>query len=197
VRFGLVASSLIFLAPLVTGSTEGSIGRSGAILFAALGLASTPFLANGMIGFAVVFGRRLRPGQHVEIGAFAGRILSIGLLELRLEDAEHFEVRVPHLYSFGHPLRLIGASGRLAIDVPVAASAHPQDVRELLLRTAQAYGREVRVELVTADADAARFRLSVAADGAGARSDLQIAVLEALRAAGVPLGRSPARGGEA
>jgi small-conductance mechanosensitive channel len=197
VRFGIVTGALIFLAPLVSGSTEGPIGRSGAILFAAIGLAATPFLANGMLGFAVVFGRRLRPGLYVEIGAYGGRIVTIGLQELRLEDADRFEVRVPHLYSLRHPLRVLGPSGRVSIEIGVAPSARQGDVRELLLRTAQAYAREARVELLSADADAVRYRVAAAADGSAARSDLHFAVLEALRAAEIPLGRAPNGGAHA
>jgi small-conductance mechanosensitive channel len=194
VRFGIVAAGLIFLAPLVTGSTEGAVGRSGAILFAAIGLASTPFLANGMLGTAVVFGRRLRPGQYVEIGPFGGRILSIGLLELRLEDAEHTEVRVPHLYTLRHPTRVIGQSARVAVEVTVAAGVPFQEVREILLRAATPFGREARVELLSADAGARQVRIVLASDRAGARSDLQVALLDALAAANVPLGRLGAQG---
>jgi small-conductance mechanosensitive channel len=185
---------LIFLAPLVTGTSEGTIGRSGAILFAALGLASTPFLANGLLGTAVVYGRHLRAGQYVEIGAFAGRVVSIGLLELRLEDHDRCEVRIPHLYTLKHPTRVLGTSARLSLDVAVSPSARHAEVRELLLRAAVPFGQEARVELLSVDADAARYRIALMADGAGARSDLQLAVFDALAQASIPLGRLGARG---
>ncbi|HEY3496941.1 MAG TPA: mechanosensitive ion channel family protein [Polyangiaceae bacterium] len=189
VRFGLVLGALIFLAPLVSGTAEGPVGRSGAILFAALGLASTPFLANGLLGAVTLFGRRLRTGQHVEIGAFGGRIASIGLLEIRLEDASHCEVRVPHLYVLRHPLRVLGLRAPVSVDVAVATAARHPEVRDLLRRTGASFDVDARVELVSADADCARYRLSLASDRPGARSDLQMAVLEALADAHVPLGR--------
>lgn len=189
VRFGLVMGSLVFLAPLVTGSAEGPVGRSGSILFAALGLASTPFLANGLLGAVTVFGRRLRVGQHVEIGSFGGRISSIGLLDVRLEDLERCEVRVPHLYALRHPLRVLGLRAPVSVEVAVASVARQGDVRDLLRRAGASFDVDVRVELLSADADSTCYRVVLASDRPGARSELQLAVLDALAAAQVPLGR--------
>jgi small-conductance mechanosensitive channel len=189
VRFGLVLSALIFLAPIVTGSIEGPVGRSGSVLFAALGLSAVPFLANGFLGAVTVFGRRLRPGQHVQIGTFAGRIASIGLLEVRLEDLDRSEVRVPHLYLLRYPTRVLGLRAPIALDVAVASGARHAEVRELLKKTASSFDHDARVELVAADVGGARYRLLLSCDRSGARSELQLAVVEALAEANVPLGR--------
>ena len=188
-RLGVVLAALVFLAPLVTGNTEGALGRTGAVVLVALGLAATPVLASGMLGAILLFGRRLRPGQHVEIGVYGGRISSIGLLDLRLEDAERTEVRIPHLYALRHPTRVIGTRPRFDVDVAVAPGTPHTDVQGVLLRAASRFSDDARVELTSADAARTLFRVSFASDQRNARSEVQLAIVEALAAAHLPLGR--------
>jgi hypothetical protein len=188
-RFGVVLGALVFLAPLVTGNTEGALGRTGAVALVALGLASTPVLASGMLGSIVLFGRRLRPGQHVEVGRYAGRIASIGLLDLRLEDAERAEVRIPHLYSLRHPTRVLGLRPRFGVDIAVGPGSSHTEVQGLLLGVASRFGDDARVELVSADSERTLFRVTLASEQRNARSELKLAIVEALSGAQVPLGR--------
>jgi small-conductance mechanosensitive channel len=107
VRFGIIVGALLFIAPLITGSSEGVLARSGWVIVLSLGLAATPVLSNGLIGSVVLFGRRLRAGQYVEIGEHRGRIAAIGLLELTLEDEDGVETLVPHLYTLLRPTRIV------------------------------------------------------------------------------------------
>jgi small-conductance mechanosensitive channel len=188
-RLGVVLAALVFLAPLVTGNPESALARTGVVVVVALGLAATPVLASGMLGAIMLFGRRLRPGQHVEIGAYGGRISSIGLLDLRLEDAERAEVRIPHLYSLRHPTRVVGTRPRFELDIAVAPTASHADVQGLLLRVASRFADDARVELSSADAERTLFRLTFGSEQRNARSELQLAILEALAGAQVPLGR--------
>ena len=188
-RLGVVLAALVFLAPLVTGNPESALARTGVVVVVALGLAATPVLASGMLGAILLFGRRLRPGQHVEIGAFGGRISSIGLLDLRLEDSERAEVRIPHLYSLRHPTRVIGLRPRFELEIAVSALASHADVQSVLLRTAARLADDARVEITSADADRTLFRVFFASEQRNARSELQLALLDALAAAQVPLGR--------
>jgi len=193
-RVAVVLSALVYLAPLVTGSTEGTLGRTGAVALVAVGLASTPLLASGMLGTIVLFGRRLRAGQHVEIGAHTGRISAIGLLELRLEDAERAEVRIPHLYTLRKPTRVLGFRPRVAVDVPVGPLEKHAEVQGLLLGVASRFGDDARVELLSADAERTLFRISLVSERQNARSELQLAVVESLAGAHVALGRFVPRG---
>jgi len=195
-RVGVVLSALVYLAPLVTGTTEGTLGRTGAVALVALGLAATPLLASGILGAVVLYGRRLRAGQHVEIGAHAGRIASIGLLDLRLEDDDRAEVRIPHLYCLRHPTRVLGLRARIGVEVAVGPEAKHTDVQGILLRVASRFGDDARVELVSADAERTLFRISFASEQRNARSELQLAIFEALASAHVPLGRLGSRGAD-
>jgi small-conductance mechanosensitive channel len=189
VRFGTVTAALLFLAPLVTGNPAGALGQAGVVMIAALGLASTPLLASALLGSVLLFGRRLRVGQHVEIGAARGRITAIDLLEVRIEGADRTELRLPHLYSLRSPLRVLGLWPRLDVLVPVAPENPQADLRELLLELARAHGREPSVELVSLDADRLLYRVSLIADGEHTRSKLQLALFEAMRERGFRLAR--------
>jgi small-conductance mechanosensitive channel len=189
VRFGTVTAALLFLAPLVTGNPEGALGQAGVVMIAALGLASTPLLASALLGSVLLFGRRLRVGQHVEIGAARGRITAIDLLEVRIEGADRTELRLPHLYSLRSPLRVLGLWPRLDVLVPVAPENPQAELRELLLELARVHGREPSVELVSLDADRLLYRVSLIADGEHTRSKLQLALFDAMRERGFRLAR--------
>ena len=195
VRFAIVVTALVFLVPLVTGSSEGALARSGWVVVVALGLAATPVLANGLVGAVVLFGRRLRTGHHVEIGAYRGRISFIGLLELCLEDENGNEIRVPHLFALVRPMRIFGLRPRFTIEIAVAPSARPNEVREAIAGVAAAFDADHNVVFLSADSDRALYRMSFATDRSGARSELAQALVDALSTARIPLGRLRSVGG--
>jgi Mechanosensitive ion channel len=191
-RAGIVIAALVFLAPVVTGDTDGVLGRVGVISLVALGLASTPVLASGTVGAIWLYGRRLRVGEFVELGAYRGRVSELNLLELRLIVTDRTELRVPHLLTLVRPLRLLGARPRLTLDLYVHASCSVTEVRSLLAMVAGKVGSEPSVEIVSADADAIRFRIAATCESLEARTAFHIAALDALSGAGVTLGRDRA-----
>lgn len=192
-RIAIVILALIFAAPVVTGDGDGALGRAGGIALIALGLASVPLLASGLVGSVVLFGRRLRVGEHLEFEGRIGRIAAINLLELRLETSDRAELRVPHLLLLSRSLRGLGARPRLSVEISVAAETSPSQVVPLLDQAAGRAGRDVSVELVGADQDGVVYRVSAACDSLEARSLLLASVLEGLSRAGVSLGRASAR----
>lgn len=189
-RSAIVVAALVFAAPVVTGDANGALGRAGAIILIALGLASTPLLASGVVGTSVLFGRRLRLGEFVELGGVVSRITAINLLEIRLVDAHRVELRMPHLLSLVRPMRVLGMRPRLAIDVPVSPGAAHDQVRELLLEAGKKCGHDPKLDLVSFDADGALYRLSALCDSLDARRQLAELALAELARAGVALGRS-------
>jgi small-conductance mechanosensitive channel len=191
-RAAIVLAALVFLAPVVTGTTEGVTGRVGLIAIVALGLASVPVLACAVVGALWLYGRRLRVGEYVELGAHRGRVSELNLLELRVTTADRTELRVPHLLTLVHPLRLLGARPRLTLDLYVHPGCSVTEVRSLLATVAGKVGAEPSVEIVAADADAIRFRVAATCDSLEARTAFHIAALDALSAAGVRLGRDRA-----
>ena len=191
-RAGIVIAALVFLAPIVTGDNDGVLGRVGVIALVALGLASTPVLASGTVGALWLYGRRLRVGEYVELGAYRGRVSEVNLLELRLIVTDRTELRVPHLLTLVRPLRLLGARPRLTLDMYVHASSSVTEVRTLLAAVAGKVGSEPSVEIVSADADAVRFRIAATCESLDARTAFHIAALDALSGAGITLGRDRA-----
>jgi len=188
-RLGIVLAALVFLAPVVTGDSDGAVGRVGAIALIALGLSATPVLSSATVGVITLYGRRLRAGEYVEFGAYRGRVAELNLLELRLTVTDKTELRVPHLLTLVRPLRVLGARPRLTLDVYVSAASSVTEVRSLLATVAGKVGAEPSVEIVSADADAIRFRVAATCESLEARTAFYIAALDALSSASITLGR--------
>jgi len=191
-RSAIVIAALVFAGPVVTGDANGSLGRAGAIILIALGLASTPLLASAIVGITVLFGRRLRLGEFAEMGGVTARISAINLLEVRLMDAHRVETRVPHLLSLVRPLRVLGMHPRLSIDIAVSASAPHDKAREVLTEAGKKCGHDARLDLLSFDVDGAVYRLSALCDSLDARRSMAEAALNDLALAGIALGRSRA-----
>ncbi|MGZ3451063.1 MAG: mechanosensitive ion channel domain-containing protein [Polyangiales bacterium] len=161
VRIGLVVAAMVLAAPLLTGSDDGALSRAGMATLIAFGLAATPLLACGIVGSIAVFGRKLRPGDFVEVAGRTGRIRSITLLEVAIEDDSGCEVRVPHLLGLWHPTRVMGASPVVTVELVVDSKASQTRVRDVLGEAAQKVGNAVKVDLVSIDADGALYRVTV------------------------------------
>jgi small-conductance mechanosensitive channel len=192
-RAGIIVAALVLVAPLVTGDSNGALSRAGLVVLLSLGLASTPLLGSITVGIVTVFGRRIRAGEHAEIGGRTGRIIAVGLIDVRLRDRDGCEVRIPHLLSLVHPTRLLGMRPRVVVDVAVVPDSAPAHVRQVLLDAVSALGESAVVELTGIDADAACYRVVVSIVPELGAGQLRIAMAEALHDAGIGLGRSPAR----
>jgi len=194
-RIGIVAAVLVFAAPVVTGDEQGALSRVGTVVIAALGLAATPLLATALAGAAVLYSRRLSPGDVTRIGAQGGRVKSIGLVDVQIETEDGSTVRVPHLLFLFKTSKLSSKTAGLELDVLVAASEKPTVVRQVLLTAATRFDAAPHVELVAADADGLRFRVRlVAASPETTRGDALSALVEALAERGIQLGRGRATG---
>jgi small-conductance mechanosensitive channel len=195
VRGAIVLAALVFAAPIVTGSNDSSIGRSGTILLIAIGLAATPLFASAVLGTVILFGRRLSVGEYVEVRGRLGRISSINLLELRLDTADQTEHRVPHLLLFASALERLGNAPRFSVEVLVPAHAAPARVLDVLTRAGELTGRNAGAELIAVEPAGARYRVTATCSSLNGRSPLFVNVLEALADAGLGVGGSSARDG--
>jgi small-conductance mechanosensitive channel len=185
VRAAIVVAALVFGAPIVTGSADGSLGRSGAILLVALGLAATPLFASVLLGAVTLFGRRLWLGDTIQIRGKLGRITAINLLELRLETVERTEYRIPHLLLLGSALERLGSTPRFSVELLVTIAAGPLRVLDVLRRAGELAGKDAAAELVAVEAAGTRYRVSATCSSASGRSELLVACLEALTDAGL------------
>ncbi|MCC6213670.1 MAG: mechanosensitive ion channel [Polyangiaceae bacterium] len=187
-RGGIVVAALVFAAPVVIGEREGALGRAGLVLVAALGLGAVPLLASGAAGAIVLFGRRLRVGDHVEIAGRAGRVVAVDLLSVRLVEAGGGEVRVPHLAALWHPTRVLGARARARFELVVAASAPPDRVLAVLLEASRELASDPQIELTSMDAGGARWVVEADCEAPESRALFQAHVAAALARAEIPLG---------
>ena len=189
IRAAMVLVSIVLAAPLITGTDDGALSRAGVVALVALGLASTPVLACAAAGVPAVFGRRIRPGDVVEVGGRAGRVRDVTLLELVLEDAVGCEVRVPQLLGLWHPTRVLGSGVCVEMEVIVDPGQRAAKVEEALVGASGKTCERARVELLSLDADGARWRVSGvprAGINGGALAD---AVSQAIAERGIALGR--------
>ncbi|HEX5660479.1 MAG TPA: mechanosensitive ion channel domain-containing protein, partial [Polyangiales bacterium] len=106
-RVGLVVFALVFVGPVLTGSPEGALSRTGVVILIALALASTPLLASIIAGVALSFARAVKLGDRVEYGGRLGVVRDIGMIVMTLEDDDGGSVRVPHALSLFLPTRII------------------------------------------------------------------------------------------
>lgn len=188
-RIGIIVVALVVGSPLITGESDGVISRAGIVALFAIGLSGTPLVASVVVGIPIVFGRRLRRGELVEIGGRSGRVLDVTLLDVRLEDASLAEVSVPHLLGLFHPTRVHKHAPLTTFEIVVDGAAAQDQVERALEEAARSLSARGSVELLYLDGAGARWRITSAAS----RSDVSLAraVQEALARIGVGLGRAP------
>ena len=191
VRGAMIVGALVIGVPLVSGSSDGSLGRAGVVALCALGLAATPLLATIAVGATYVFGRRVQHGEVVEIGGRAGRVVSLSLLETRLADEAGGEVRVPHLLTLIHPTHVRKGGPRMRAAIAVDPATDSETVRAVLVAAAGEMGVEPLAELATIDADGACWHVSVRAPAGEATRALLPVLATALAHAKISLGRAP------
>ncbi len=189
VRVGIVTLAVVFAAPLITGDPEGALAKLGTVTLVVFGLAATPLVACALVGSSVVYLRRVHAGEFVEFGGRMGRVLDIGLLELRLIDEDGCEVRVPYLLSLVHPTRIVGNSPRVAMDIAVSAATPHEALRTQLLEAAATVGEAPSVAVIDMEDDALRWRISVSSSDHDAKTRLYTVVLDALSRAKVKLAK--------
>jgi small-conductance mechanosensitive channel len=161
VRLGIVVVGLIVAAPLLTGSDEGVLAHAGLATLIAFGLSATPLIACGIVGSLVIFRRRLRPGDFVEVAGRRGRVREVTLLEVAMEDEAGCALRIPHLLSLIHPTRVMGRLPVVAVEIVVDPRASQVKVRDVLHEAAVKANASPRIELVALDVDGALYRVTL------------------------------------
>jgi small-conductance mechanosensitive channel len=188
-RVVIVLLALVLAGPFVSGDPESVLARAGTVVLLAMALATTPLLATLALGALTIFSRRVRVGRFVELGGRRGHVTSVGLLDVRLRDADGAEVRVPHFRTLLDPSRVQPDDTRLRVELYVSAEAALLEVKELLERTALGFGHSVLVELREVDADGARYHVSVVPGQTLTASDLRLGLSLAIAREGIAWGR--------
>ncbi len=180
VRGGIILSTLVFAAPLITGNEDGALPRAGMITLAALGLASVPFLSSCILGAVAVFGRRVRVGDYVDLEGRVGRVADLSLLNISLEDDLGVETRIPHFAWLVRPMRILGPAPRVTVTLTLPMTADLPDLRFRLLEAIEHLGVDARAEIDGVDESGVRYSLSVVTEELDARHQLFSAALGAV-----------------
>jgi small-conductance mechanosensitive channel len=167
VRIAIVIAALLVATPLITGSDDGAFSRAGLCALVALGLASTPVLASAAAGSLVVFGRKMKRGDYVELGPRAGRVIAVSLLEVRLLEREGSELRVPHLLGLWQPTRIIGKLPLTATEIVVRSEVEVE-ARRVIDECVRALGGKFRIQLLSLDDTKAHYRITAEEPASGA-----------------------------
>jgi hypothetical protein len=191
-RSAIVVAALAYAAPVVTGSSDDSLARTGTIVLWALGIAATPLLATGLFGAAILFDRRLGIGDHVRIRGESGRIIAINLLDLRLQSATGSEWRLPHLLLLFSAIERLGPSPRVSVELSASRALAPARVLERLVGAGDACGKNAAAEILDVEREHVRYRLTATLPSLGERGALLRSALEALAADGSGASIAPA-----
>ncbi len=157
-RTAIVLGAMLFVGPIVTGAADGPLSRTAMLGLAGLGLASLPILATATVGTATIFLRRFKVGSSVEFGGRRGHVLEVGILDIRLLDADGAEVLVPHLLGLVHATRLLGSSAQAAFELRVPRRVGRQRLESVLTDFAKRIEADVSLNLFEIDEHSWHYR---------------------------------------
>jgi small-conductance mechanosensitive channel len=210
-RFG--ASSTVVWATLIKYAIVGgglamaasAVGFSGTqmtVVFGALGvgigLGLQDIVSNFIAGLILMFERPVKIGDIVELGGAWGKVKNIGIRATLVETFEGSELLIPNRDLIVKEVKnwtLSGTTARVEILIGTAYDSNPREVLEILLRTAREHEFVLKepepFAMMFGFGDSAlNFRMfcHTSMDHRGlVISDLHIAVLEALRTAGIEI----------
>ncbi len=180
---GLVVVALLLAGPVISGSSDGAVSRTGLVAIGALALALVPLGAGVAMGVATLFARWIAVGDWFEVGSHRGKVTRIGVLEVILRDETGAEVRVPHLARLWHPTRACAHPGRIVELLPVERTLATPTLASKVSQALGRIGADASVRLVGVTETQATLELSVSSEDSDARSACLWAALAEVEAA--------------
>ncbi len=188
VQIGLVVLSLLVVAPVLTGSSDGTFSRLGQLAVAAIAVALVPLITTVFLGMRVLYSSRLAVGQWVSIGAISGRILELTLFDTRIWMPGGVTARVPHLVLLWQTLRTsTGVTN--SVRISVATSSRLSDVVEELTAVAARFGTDATVTVDSVAPDRADLTIQVTMPESASKNALLFDLLRALADRKIPLAK--------
>ena len=190
----------LLLALSVVGVDLTALSVLGCALGVGLGFGLQKLAANYVSGFVILFERSLRIGDTVRVDSFEGRVVDIKTRYTLIRAADGRESVVPNeklITERIENLSLADSLVLLVVDVSVSYDADVDRVRQLLTEAALGVERVLRepppaARLVRLGADGLEFQLlfwinDPEGGQLNVRSDVNLAVLKALRGAGIEI----------
>jgi small-conductance mechanosensitive channel len=172
---------------------------AGAVGFG-IGLGMQSTVANIIAGFSLVFGRRIRKGDWIQVGDTLGSVQEVGLRATKVLTRDNIEYLIPNAeltattivnYSLSDP------QIRIHVPVGVSYSSNPKEVESILLKAAAgneriSTGKKPEVWFSEYGDSSLNFKLLVWIDVRRVtenrvRSELYFTIFEALAEAGIEI----------
>jgi small conductance mechanosensitive channel len=200
-RFQLIMLALSFAGLLaivvalpVNDALRGQLlSLIGILLTAAIALSSTTFIGNIMAGIMLKIVRKARPGDFITVADLTGRITEMDLLHTEIQTEFRDLVTVPNIYMVTHPLQVVRASGSIiTAEVSLGFDVSHNRVADVLGQAAEQAGlKDAFVHVRELGDFSVTYRVAGLLEDVqsliSARSELRVAMLDALHAAGIEI----------
>jgi hypothetical protein len=186
--------SLLVVAPVLTGNSDGTFPRLGQLAVAAIALSLVPLITTVFLGMRVLYTSRLSVGQWVSIGAISGRILELTLFDTRIWMPGGATARVPHLVLLWQTLRTSTGTAN-TIRIAIATLAQLSDIVDELTAVAARFGTDASVSIESIASNRAELLIQVTLPESASKNALTFDLLRALADRNVPIaeGGNPER----
>jgi small-conductance mechanosensitive channel len=165
-----------------------------------IGLGLQNMAANVISGFTIIFGRKIRKGDWIEVGDTLGMVTDIFLRATNVRDRDNIEYLIPNSNLMSNTIVNYSLSSpmiRIELQVGVSYAADPQKVQEILLAVAEqepmvAKFSKPEVRFTAYGDSSINFELLIWIDvrrtaRRAVRSALYFAVFEELKKAGIEI----------
>ncbi|PIE38146.1 MAG: mechanosensitive ion channel protein MscS [Gammaproteobacteria bacterium] len=142
----IVLIALVFAVialPLDTDTQGQVLSLLGVVLTGVIGLSSTAFVANGMAGLMLQISRPFRPGDWVTVNDEFGRVISVSLMQTRIQTQTRDVTTLPNLYLIKNPVTVAHRDSTvISTDISLGYDVPHTQVQELLETAASETGLE-------------------------------------------------------
>lgn len=99
-------AALLFVTPLLAGTSDGALTRIGLLGVGTIALAGIPVIGSCLLGIRIIYGRAWSFEDLIEYGGEKGHVVRMDLFDATLKREDGAIVRVPHLMSLWQPTRI-------------------------------------------------------------------------------------------
>lgn len=140
----LLSLLIIILSLPFDPSTKGQLlSLFGIIVSATIALSSTTLVGNVMAGLMLRMVNNIKPGDHIRVGDYFGRVSEMDLLHTEIQTEERDLTTLPNLFMVQNPIRVMQNSGTvLSVEVGLGYDVSRTRIERLLLDAATATGLE-------------------------------------------------------
>jgi small-conductance mechanosensitive channel len=199
---GVLAAALIALS--YSGLDLSNLAIVAGAFSVGIGFGLQSIVNNFVSGLILLAERPIKVGDWIVVGGEEGYVRRISVRATEIETFDRADVIVPNSYFITESVKnwtRHNNSGRISIPVGVDYSSNPRQVRDILLKVAQAHlnvmaNPEPSVSFKDFGPSALDFVLYAhvydLTSGGSTRTDLRIAIMEAFREAGIhmPFGQT-------